>query len=40
VFLPFALAAAPISAVTTVAAAPFNAAGSILGAPPAPGPTF
>lgn len=37
---PFMLISAPITAVTTIAATPFNAAGSILGAPPAPAPVF
>ncbi len=35
---PFTLIAAPITAATTVAETPFNAAGSLLGAPPAPAP--
>ncbi|MCW6508629.1 hypothetical protein [Lichenifustis flavocetrariae] len=37
---PFAVIAAPITAATTIAAAPFNAAGAVLGAPPAPAPVF
>ena len=37
---PFTLISAPLTAVTTVAATPFNAAGSVLGAPPAPAPVF
>jgi hypothetical protein len=37
---PFNVIAAPITAATTVAAAPFNAVGSVLGAPPAPAPVF
>ena len=37
---PFALIAAPITAATTIAAAPFNAAGAVVGAPPAPPPVF
>jgi len=37
---PFTLIAAPITAATTIAATPFNAAGSVLGAPPAPAPVF
>lgn len=37
---PFSLIAAPITAATTLAATPFNAAGSLLGAPPAPAPVF
>ena len=37
---PFTLIAAPITAATTLAATPFNVAGSVLGAPPAPPPVF
>ena len=37
---PFALIAAPITAATTLAAAPFNAAGALVGAPPPPPPVF
>ena len=37
---PFAVIAAPITAVTTIAAAPFNAAGALVGAPPPPPPVF
>ena len=37
---PFAVIAAPITAATTLAAAPINAVGGVLGAPPAPAPVF
>ena len=37
---PFALIAAPITAATTIAAAPFNAVGAVVGAPPPPPPVF
>lgn len=37
---PFTLIAAPITAATTLATAPFNAAGAVLGAAPAPAPVF
>lgn len=37
---PFALIAAPITAATTLAAAPINAAGALVGAAPAPAPVF
>ena len=37
---PFALIAAPITAATTIAATPFNAAGALVGAPPPPPPVF
>lgn len=37
---PFALIAAPITAATTLAAAPFNAAGALVGAAPPPPPVF
>lgn len=37
---PFELIAAPITAATTLAAAPFNAAGALVGAPPPPPPVF
>jgi len=37
---PFAVIAAPITAATTLAAAPINAAGALVGAPPPPPPVF
>jgi hypothetical protein len=37
---PFNVIAAPITAATTIAAAPVNAVGAVLGAPPAPAPVF
>jgi hypothetical protein len=37
---PLTLITAPITAVTTAASTPFNAAGSLLGAPPAAAPVF
>lgn len=37
---PFALIAAPITAATTLAEAPFNAAGALVGAAPPPPPVF
>lgn len=37
---PFTVIAAPITAATTLATAPFNAVGSVVGAPPPPAPVF
>ncbi|MDX7952905.1 hypothetical protein P7D22_17200 [Lichenihabitans sp. Uapishka_5] len=37
---PFTIIAAPLTATTTLISTPFNAAGSLLGAAPAPAPVF
>lgn len=37
---PFTLIAAPITAATTLASAPINAAGAVVGVAPGPGPVF
>lgn len=37
---PFSVIAAPITAATTLAATPINAAGALVGAPPPPPPVF